>query len=148
MKSKRNPVRNCFPIGLPFLLVLRWKTPLFADDHRRAQGWWGRVNDQGAACAAARVSRVTREASTHGSGVCARTQARVLTPDRVATPLASVVAVPTILRMPPSLRVKMTDLPASGNPLAVKVDVSVAVPRESPLPETAERFVGRVGREA
>ncbi len=65
------------------------------------------------------------------------------TPVKVATPLASVVAVPTVRTVPPSLRVKLTVLPASGEALAVRVHASVAVPPTVPSPETADRFVGR-----
>ena len=65
-----------------------------------------------------------------------------ITPVKVATPLASVVAVPTVWTVPPSLRMKSTVLPASGTELAVSVQASVAVPPMVPPPETAETVEG------
>ena len=61
-------------------------------------------------------------------------------------PFALVVAVPTVRTVPPSLRVKITVLPASGTEPAVSVQASVAVPPMVPPPETAEISWERLAR--
>ena len=89
---------------------------------------------------AASVESPAKLASTAPEYVPAATPAR-LTPLKVATPALSVIAVPTVLTVPPSLSEKITVLPGSGEPLLVRVAVNVALLPESPLPETAERLV-------
>ena len=89
---------------------------------------------------AASVESPAKLARTAPTAVPAWKPAR-LTSGSVATPLASVVADPTFMRVVPLVSAKATVIPASGVPAVVRVAVSVAVLAYAPLPATADKMV-------
>jgi hypothetical protein len=67
-----------------------------------------------------------------------------LTPPRVATPFAPVVADPTPVVVPPFTRLNETNSPASGVRPKLKVAVNVAVPWYVPTPVTLDRLARKL----